>query len=175
MSRLNREQMIAIGALLLLLLVCGASLAWSLQLRFDAARLSGVQPFKIHPAAGERVALDVLERRHLALVGGDGQFAAAAMPDTALGTIPVQKIAPGQAQPGLERSRLIMNAGMDDFAVARTGVHAELPFAFEDQHLAAAARHGPGHREADDAGADHDAIDIVQNLTRWTLSMPRPR
>jgi general secretion pathway protein M len=38
MSRLNREQMIAIGALLLLLLVCGASLAWSLQLRFDVAQ-----------------------------------------------------------------------------------------------------------------------------------------
>jgi hypothetical protein len=41
-------------------------------------------------------------------------------------------------------------------------MHAEVPFALENHHFAPAARQRPGHGEADDTRADHDAIDIIQ-------------
>jgi hypothetical protein len=51
---------------------------------------------------------------------------------------------------------------MNDFAIARTGVHAEMALAFEDDHVPAAARQRLGRRKTDDSGADHDALDVVQ-------------
>jgi hypothetical protein len=51
---------------------------------------------------------------------------------------------------------------MNDFTVARAGVHAEVALAFKNDHLPAAARQRPGRRKADDPCADHNAIDLVQ-------------
>src|SRR5580704_8120255 len=84
------------------------------------------------------------------------------MRDAALGAIAVEKIPAGTAQPRLERVGFVVDAGMNDFAVARAGVHAELAFAFENEHLTAGARQRSGRRESDDPRADHDAIDVVQ-------------
>jgi hypothetical protein len=85
------------------------------------------------------------------------------MPNTALGTVAVQQIAAGKAQPRFERVRCVVDSGVDDFAVARTGVHAEPAFALENHDLPAAPRQRPCHGKSYDAGADHDAIDIVQD------------
>lgn len=51
---------------------------------------------------------------------------------------------------------------MNDFAIARAGVHAEVALAFKNDHFAAAARQRPGRRQADDPCSDHNAIDVVQ-------------
>ena len=70
----------------------------------------------------------------------------------------------GHAHAGLERLRLVVDAGVNHFAVARARMHAEMPFAFENDHFAALGCQRPSHREADDARADHNAIRISQSL-----------
>ena len=84
------------------------------------------------------------------------------MRDAALGTIGVQKIASGEAQPRFKRMGLVVDPGMNDFAIARAGMHAEVALALENDHVPAAERQRPGHRQADDPCTDHNAIDVVQ-------------
>ena len=43
-------------------------------------------------------------------------------------------------------------------------MHAEVPFAFENDHFAALGHQRARHREADDARADHNAIRIARQL-----------
>jgi hypothetical protein len=57
-----------------------------------------------------------------------------------------------------------VNAGVNDFAIARAAVHAEVALTFEDDHFAAAARQRPRRRKADDSCTDHNAIDVVQRI-----------
>ena len=84
------------------------------------------------------------------------------MRDAALGAIGVQEIAAGDAQPRLQRTGVVVDAGVNDLAVARAGVHAEMALALQDDHFPAAARKRPGRRQADDSRTDDDAIDVVQ-------------
>ena len=86
------------------------------------------------------------------------------MRNAALGTIAVQKVTPGNTQPRLEGTRFVVDAGVNDFAVARTHVHAEVALAFENDHFAAAARQRPGRRKAYDPCTDDNAIDVVQRV-----------
>ena len=41
-------------------------------------------------------------------------------------------------------------------------MHAEVALALENDHVPAAERQRPGHRQADDPCTDHNAIDVVQ-------------
>jgi hypothetical protein len=56
----------------------------------------------------------------------------------------------------------LVDAGMNHFAIARAGVHAEVALAFKNDHFAAGARQRPGYAEADDPCTDDNAIDVVQ-------------
>ena len=76
--------------------------------------------------------------------------------------VTVQQVAAGNAQARLERAGFVVDAGMDDFTVARAGMHAELPLALENDHFPAALRQRSRHGETDDTRADYDAVDIVQ-------------
>jgi hypothetical protein len=51
---------------------------------------------------------------------------------------------------------------VNDFAIARAGVHAEVALAFENDHFPAAKGQRPGYTQANDSRADHNAIDAVQ-------------
>src|SRR6185437_10418753 len=59
----------------------------------------------------------------------------------------------------LEAAPRVVDAGMDDLAVARGGLEADAVFAFEHHDLDAGARQRPRHREPDHPGADDDAFD----------------
>ena len=87
--------------------------------------------------------------------------------------ISVQQIAAGNAQARLERIRLVMNTGMDDFAIARAGVHAEVALGLENEHFSAGACQRAAYAKADHARADHNAIDLVQG--RLSLGLDRGR
>ena len=72
----------------------------------------------------------------------------------------VHQIAAFDAQPGLQRAGRIVDAGMDDAAVMRAGVHARAGVPLEDTHR----RAGRGNRarggEAGHTGADHGDINL---------------
>lgn len=133
-----------------------------MQCRFRAPRLALIQPRKIEDTAIAGVSLDCLKCFQLRHVDGDGELAATTMGDAVHLTIAIQKLLAGNAQRGLERCGRVVNAGMNHLAVARTGVHAELPLALGDDHFPAAASQCPGDRQADDAGADHHALRLAQ-------------
>ena len=128
-----------------------------------------VQPLKVEHATGARVRFDFLQGRQVRIGGGNRELAAAPMRDAPLGTVAVQKIAAGDAQPRFEGIGLVVDAGMNDFTIARTGMHAEVAFAFENDHFPATSRQRPGHGQANDPCADHNAIDVVQRnfSSRW--------
>ncbi len=121
-----------------------------------------------HPATQDRrhryrgrffsIAWKCFQLRH---VDGDGELAATTMGDAVHLTIAIQKLLAGNAQRAFERCGRVVNAGMNHLAVARTGVHAELPLALGDDHR----RREPvpaGDRQVDDAGADHHALRLAQ-------------
>ena len=111
-------------------------------------------------AIGRGARRDAAELPALCLAAGDDQLAAAPVRDAALGAIGVEHLAAGDAEPGLERARRVIDAGMDHLAVARADARAERALGFEQQHFAALRGEFARHGEADDAGADDGAIDF---------------
>src|SRR6185437_9337800 len=87
--------------------------------------------------------------------------AAAPVRDAMLLTEGIQPVASGNAEPGLERAARIIDAGMDDLAVARAGAGAETVGRFEDENFTAGLRQRSRHRQAHDASADDDRVDVV--------------
>ena len=71
----------------------------------------------------------------------------------------------------------IVDAGVDHLAVARATSRCRCLRRLEDDHLAAGQRQRARHRQADDAGAHHDAIDPLHTPSpcwrpaRFTLSI----
>jgi hypothetical protein len=115
-------------------------------------------------AIGAGAGRDGIELGDLGFAGGDDQLAAASMGNRAFGAVGVKLLAAGNAKPRLERSGRIVDAGVDHLAVARADAGAERRFGFEDQHLATQGGEPARRGEADDAGADHRAIDFSIGL-----------
>ena len=124
-------------------------------------RLRRAEPFDIVDAVGARRGGDPFEGRDLALFGGDDQLAELRERHPVLAAIGVEPPAPVDAAGRLEAALWVIDAAVDDLAVARGGLKADRPGAFEHQHLAAGQRQGPRRGEPDDPGADHDAFDLV--------------
>jgi len=73
----------------------------------------------------------------------------------------IEQPSSGDAQRRLQRPRRIVEAGVDDLAVARAGAVADAVGRLDDDRLAAAERELAGAREADDTAADDDGIDAL--------------
>ena len=110
-------------------------------------------------------------------VGRDDQLAAVDVRHALLGAVGVERLAAGDAEPRHEAAGRIVDAGVDHLAVARGGLGADAFGGFQDDHLAPGQRQRARHRQADDAGAHHDAIDPLQTSSpcwrpaRFTLSI----
>src|SRR3990172_2361090 len=75
--------------------------------------------------------------------------------------IPVQALAPLDAGARLERSLRVVDAGMDHFRVARTGMGADRILGLQDHDFAPGERERARDREADHARSDHHALDAI--------------
>ena len=62
------------------------------------------------------------------------------------------------AEPGLVEAGRIIDAGMDDFAIARTHTLADSAFFLDDDDLAPGERQRPRHGEPNDARADDETF-----------------
>src|SRR5262249_19135888 len=70
------------------------------------------------------------------------------------------------AQARFERARRVVDAGVNDFGIARAGVSADALCRFEDDDLVAVARQSPRHGEANHSGADDDTVDALRPMGR---------
>ena len=116
---------------------------------------------------------DGLQRMQLRRAAGHHQLADAAMGDAALCAVRVERPSPLHAQRSLERARRVVQAGVDDLAVARAGLLAERLMTLDDDRLDAAAGQFARAGQPDDAGTDHYTIDTVC-LLRHCRSSPSP-
>jgi hypothetical protein len=76
------------------------------------------------------------------------------------GTELVELLATSHAEPRLQRVFGVIDAGMDDAAVAGAGAMSRARLLFENAHPCAALRQRQPACQADHAGADHGDIDI---------------
>src|SRR6185503_2562710 len=132
--------------------------------------LGGVDHADIAGAVDDGLAVDGFELGDLGGVGRDQDLAAAAMRDRALGAARVEQVAAGDAQPRLEAARRVVQAGVDDAAVARRRLLPDLAIALEDRDRVAAPRERGRAREPDHAGADDESMNVRQD----SISGPWP-
>jgi hypothetical protein len=133
--------------------------------RLQAPRLRRLQPLQVGDAVDRGLALQGREVADLRGRGGDDQLADAAVADAARLAIVIEPLAPGHAQPCLPAAGRIVDAGVDDLAVARAGFAADGVAALEQDDLAATARESAGDGQPDDSGADDDAVDLIGHRT----------
>ena len=131
------------------------------QLGFERNRLCGAQQREIVDAVRACALHESFQRGNLFGRGRDDELSAATVGDAVRRAVRVELLASGDAQPGLQRPRRVVEPGMDHFAVARTGAGADSVLALDDERLQALPRKRARDREADDPGADHDRIDAV--------------
>ncbi len=129
---------------------------------------SAAEPAEVLDAVCPCPRLDPAQHGNFAGRGGDHQLLAAQMIDAALGQIRVEQIAAAAAEPRLQAARGIIEAGVDDLGIARTGFGADFARRFQHHDLAADDRQGAGDGEADDAGTDDGAFACLgHDLRTW--------
>ena len=67
------------------------------------------------------------------------------------------------AEPRLQAAGRVVDAGMDDLAVARAGLAADQLVTFQEDNLAPGLGQRPGRGQPDDAGADDDRFDPLRH------------
>ena len=116
-----------------------------------------------HPVGGG-AALDGFELARLLLVGRHDQLAAAGVRHAALPAIVVEHVLALDAGARHQAAGGVVDAGVDHLGVARGGLGADPLRGVQHQHLAPGERQRARHRQADDAGADHHAIEFVHRF-----------
>ena len=111
-------------------------------------------------AIGRRLAQDAIERLHLLRAGGHNQFAQLTMRDTPLGAIGVQHLFALHTQTRFERTCGVINARVDDFAVACAGASADRILRFKHHDLVPRQSQRPRNSQAHHTSANHDCIDL---------------
>ena len=94
------------------------------QSRLHGPGLIGADQHHIGHAIGMRLVAQGQQAGQLAVVGGHHQLAATPVRHTALGGIGVEHVTPLHTPARLARPLGVVNAGMDDLAVARAGTGA---------------------------------------------------
>ena len=84
-----------------------------------------------------------------------------------LAAIGIETLAAGDAARRLQAAGRIIEAAVDDLAVARGGLGADPVGAFEDDDLVPLQREGPRRRQADHPGPDDDRFDLFHRLSQW--------
>ncbi len=103
-----------------------------------------------------RSALELPQPVELALVERDDELAALLVREPAPLDVGAQQADAAPAELRLERARRVVDAGVDDAAVAAGLVERQVVLLLQHRHRRVGAQLGepPRHREADDPGAD---------------------
>ena len=78
--------------------------------------------------------------------------------------IVIQRLLAGDAEPGPEAALEVIDAGVDNFGIARADAGADGVLGLQHDHLPAGQGHAPGDRQADDPGADDKGINGVGHV-----------
>ena len=127
----------------------------------------------VHPV-DQALGHDPVQIGHLGLARRHDQLAAALVADAALGAVGIELVAPLNAQPRLQRALRVIQAGMDHFAVARTGAGADGIGRFQQHHFAPLEGQRPRHGQAHHARADHHHIDPIHHFPPFSGARWRP-
>jgi hypothetical protein len=127
------------------------------QFRLEGRDLAPRQRLQIVHAVIGRHNGDGGQSLFLSVMRGD-QLADPTMSDAVADAKVIKQRFSRHAQPPLQRSRRIIKARMDHFAVAGAGFHPGMIVLFQDQGVMARQRQAPCHGKAHRAGADHCAI-----------------
>ena len=125
---------------------------------FERARLLAAEPNEIVDAVGLGLGFKRGELVDLARVHRHQELAASLVRYAELLAERVQHRLAVDAEPRFDEPRRIVDAGMDDFAVARTDAPADPAIGFDDDHLAPSASERPRDGKTDHARADDKAL-----------------
>jgi hypothetical protein len=125
------------------------------------ARLGFRQQAQVGHAVGGGALADPLQPAGLLLRGRDDQLAAIVVRHAAVAAEIVEAALAVDAGARDQAAGGVVDAGMDDLAVAGRGLGADALGGVEHQHLAPGQRQGAGDGEPDHAGADHDRIELL--------------
>ena len=128
------------------------------EFRLHGERLCLGQRLQIADPVGLGLGAEFFQRGPLPVLGGDDELAAAPVRDAVLFAIAIERELARNAQLRLQRPRRVIDAGMDDLAVARARMRANRVLRFQHHDLAALERQAAGNCQPDHAGADYDAI-----------------
>ena len=123
--------------------------------RLDPGQLGRAQPAQPGDPVGGGPGLDVPQPRHLGRRPGDDHLADLAVGQVPRGAEPPQPACPLPAQPGLQGTGRVVNAGVHDAGVVPGLVHRDVGLLLEDGDVVAFLLGQPTrHGQADDSGAD---------------------
>ena len=134
----------------------GAQQVW-----FQGDCLGGGQDAHALDAVDLRSLLDAGQHRVFLRIGRHDQLAAIDVGHTFLGAVGVKLAAAGDAKSSHQAVGGVVDAGMNDLAVARGGFSADRLRRFQDDDFTPRYGQRARHREAHDAGTHHDAIDLL--------------
>ena len=83
------------------------------------------------------------------------------MGNTVFFTETIQRMLSRHADPGLQAVFLVVDPRVDHARVARAYPGADIALGFENNHLASPGCECAGHRQANNAGTDDDALNVI--------------
>jgi hypothetical protein len=138
---------------------------FGIERRLERACLRAAQPAQSFDAVGERARFDRPKRLDLRGARGDDELAAAPVADAVRFAVRIEQPPPRDAQRRLQRAGRVVEAGVDDLAVARARAVADAVGRLDDDRLAPRERERARTGEADGAGADDDGIDALHRVS----------
>ncbi len=134
----------------------------AVEVGFHLPRFAGAQQPHALDAIGLGAALDLGKLAVFDVVGGGDQLAAIAMRHPVLGAVGIEQAAAGNAGARHQAALGIIDAGVDDFGIARAGLGADALGRLQHDDLTAGKGKGAGDGKTHHAGADHDAVDRLE-------------
>jgi hypothetical protein len=111
--------------------------------RFQAANIGGCQRLQGDAIGGGPFGV-MGQQGQFCGVAGHQQLADGAMGDAPLSAIAVKPFPARYAQAGFQRTRRVIQAGVDDFRIARRGLRTKAFLRFQNQHFMARQRQRSG-------------------------------
>ena len=152
------------------------------QLGFERARVLAAEPYEIADSIGLGLSLKRGEPVDLSWVHRDQKLAASLVRNAELLAECVKHCFAVDAEPRLVEPCRIIDAGMDDFAIARTDPGANPALAFDDDHFPPGESERSRDGKTDDTRPDDETFNRFHPSTlcsKWSVFQversPRPR
>ena len=141
----------------------------AVQRRLQGPRGFAGEGLQIEHAIGLGMGPDRLQLQGFLRRGCNDEFAAIAMRNAVIGAVLVKRLLAADAHPRHQAAGRIVDAGVDDFAVARGGNRADPLRRLQNDDLAAGLGQPTGDGETDHAGTDNDTLNFVHLQSRSGL------